>query len=331
MTETPALKIGAIGAAPIAVHALIGPARQLPQVRVAAVAARDPARARAFAAKHGIPRAHESYAALLADPTIDAVYIALPNSLHAAWSIRALEAGKHVLCEKPLASNAREAEQIAQAASRAGRVLVEAFHYRYHPLAARLKAIVDSGELGAIAAIESEFSVPLLKPGSIQFRYDLAGGATMDVGCYAINLLRFLAGAEPRVLSARARLIRPQVDRLMTAELEFPGGQAGRMTCALLSARLLRLEVTVRGNEGELRATFPFLPHIFNRVTVRAGGAVRHERVEGNPTYVYQLAAFAAAALDSAPVLTGAADAIANMRVIDAIYAAAGLRPRGRE
>jgi predicted dehydrogenase len=323
------LRIGILGAAPIAVAALIRPARRLPNVEVVAIAARDPERARHYAARQRIPGFHRSYAALLEDPTIDTVYIALPNSLHAEWSIRALRAGKHVLCEKPLAANAHEAEQMARAAADTGRVLVEAFHYRYHPLAARLKAILDSGEIGQIQRIETEFSVPLLQPRSIQFRYDLGGGATMDVGCYAINLLRFLAGAEPHVAHAQARLIRPQVDRLMTAEFRFDDSRTGRMTCALLSARLLRAGATVYGTSGELRVIFPFLPHYFHRITVRSGAAIRHEQLAGETTYFYQLQAFMRAARDGAPAQTDPVDAITNMRLIDAIYRAAGLRPRG--
>jgi predicted dehydrogenase len=323
------LRIGMLGAAPIAVAALIRPARRLPNVEVVAVAARDPDRARRYAARQRIPGMHRTYTALLDDPQIDAVYIALPNSLHAEWSIRALRAGKHVLCEKPLAANAREAEQMAHEAADAGRVLVEAFHYRYHPLAARLKAILASGEIGRIQQIETEFSIPLLRPRSIQFRYDLAGGATMDVGCYAINLQRFLADAEPHVVHAHARLIRPQVDRLMTAEFCFDDGRTGRMTCALLSARLLRVGASVYGTSGQLRVTLPFLPHHFHRISVRSGAATRHEQLEGETTYFYQLQAFASAIHygDRAP--TDAIDAIANMRVIDAVYQAAGLQPRG--
>jgi predicted dehydrogenase len=322
------LRIGALGAASIAVSALVRPARRLQNVEVVAVAARDPDRARRYAARHGIPSIHRSYAALLSDPTVDAVYIALPNSLHAEWTIKALHAGKHVLCEKPLAANAREAEQMNRAAAEAGRVLVEAFHYRYHPLAARLKAILDSGEIGRIQRIETEFSVPLLRPRSIQFQYELGGGATMDVGCYAVNLLRFLAGAEPYVAGAEARLLRPQVDRLMTADFQFADGRTGRMTCALFSARLLRAGATVYGTSGQLSVIFPFLPHHFHRITVHSGLATRHEQVAGETTYFYQLDAFARATR-GAPVPTNAADAIANMRVIDAIYRAAGLLPRG--
>ena len=323
------LRIGTLGAADIATRALIRPARRVEGVEVATVAARDTEHAHRFAGRHRIPRVHQSYQALIDDPEIDAVYIPLPNSLHAPWTLRALWAGKHVLCEKPLAANAREAEQMARAAADTGRVLAEAFHYRYHPLAARVKAILDGGEIGRIRHMEAEFSVPLLKPRSIQYRYDLAGGATMDVGCYAINLLRFLAGAEPEVLSARARLIRPGVDRLMVASFHFPDGSTARMTCALLSARLLRASAVVHGSEGRMRVTFPYLPHHFHRITVQAHAGTRHEQVQGDTTYTHQLRAFVAAVREGISLPTDAVDGVANMRVIDSVYRAAGLQPRG--
>jgi len=325
---SPFLRIGSLGAAHMAVVALVRPCRQLPDVEVVAVAARDQKRARHFARRHGIPRVHESYSAMLADPEIDAVYVPLPNSLHAAWTIRALHAGKHVLCEKPLAANAQQAQQMAGVAAATNRVLVEAFHYRYHPLAARMKTIIDSGELGQIRHIEVEFSVPLWRPRSIQYRYDLGGGATMDVGCYAINLLRFLASAEPHVTRAEARLIRPQVDRSMTADFHFEDGRTARMVCGLLSARFFRATAVVYGTEGELRVVLPFMPHRFHSIRVQTRQAVRHERLEGASTYFYQLQAFAAAVHNGVPIITNAGDAMANMRVIDAVYQAAGLRPR---
>jgi predicted dehydrogenase len=190
------LRLGVLGTARITPFAVIRPARQIPGVQVSAVASRDPLCARRFARKYGIPQTHSSYTALIDDPDIDAAYNPLPNSLHAEWSQRALQAGKHVLCEKPLTSNAEEAVQLAEIAKTSGRFLIEAFHYRYHPLALRMKPIVDSGELGRVRHLEASFCITIPEPGNIRFRYDLAGGATMDVGCYPINLLRYLAAAE---------------------------------------------------------------------------------------------------------------------------------------
>lgn len=319
------MRIGILGAAPIARAAILEPRRLAPEVEVAAIAARDPARAARFAARHAIPRVHPSYAALLADPELDAVYIPLPNSLHARWSIRALRAGKHVLCEKPLAANADEAAAMSAAAAETGLVLAEGFHYRYHPLALRLKQIVDGGELGQVRHIAAEFSVPLLAPRSIQYRYDLAGGAMMDVGCYAVDLLRFLAGAEPEVTHARARLIRSRVDRRMDVRVHFPDCRTGAITCALLSARLLRMSARVEGTAGSLGVVFPFLPHHFHWITVRTAAGVRRERLDRTPTYTYQLRAFARAVAGGTSLLADAAGGVANMRVIDAVYTAAGL------
>ena len=309
--------------------ALLRPARAVPEAAIVAVAARDPARARAFATKHGIPRVADSYDALLADPEIDAVYNPLPNSLHAEWTIKAMQAGKHVLCEKPLASNADEAAAMVEAATRCDRVLIEAFHYRYHPLAARMKAIVDSGALGTVRHVEATLCIPLPIPGDIRYRWELAGGATMDIGCYAINMVRFLAGAEPEVLRAEARLSSPKVDRWMTADFRFPDGRTGRITCSLFSSTLLKLRALVRGDAGEMRVFNPLAPHFYHRLSVRTPHGTTRERVASEPTYTHQLRAFVDAVRTRRSLPTDATDGIANMRVIDAIYGKAGLPRRG--
>ncbi|MEE8475869.1 MAG: Gfo/Idh/MocA family oxidoreductase, partial [Myxococcota bacterium] len=289
------LRIGILGAARIAPTALIRPARRVPGVRVDAVAARDEARAQRFARKHGIPRVHGNYPALIADPDLDAIYNPLPNSLHCEWTIRALEAGKHILCEKPMASNAEEAERMAEASEKAGRLLVEAFHWRYHPLAARMKEIVESGELGEVRSIEASLCFPLPFPRDIRYRYDLAGGATMDAGCYTISILRTLAGAEPEVVRAEARRASPDVDRWMRAEFRFADGRRGRITCALFSAALLRMSAKVIGEAGTMSVFNPIAPHLSHRLKVRTARGVRKERLAGDATYTHQLRAFVAA------------------------------------
>lgn len=326
---TQLLRIGALGAARITPNALIHPARRVANVEVAAIAARAPAKARAFAAKYGIPQVHDSYAALLADPTIEAIYNPLPNHLHGEWTRRALEAGKHVLCEKPLAANAAEAEHMAQTAEATGLVLMEAFHNLYHPLATRMKAIIDSGELGKVRHADVQFCTLLWRWWDIRLRYELAGGATMDLGCYAIRLLRFLLGSEPEVVQAQAHCVTPQVDRWMTAELRFPNAVTGAFTCAFWSSKLFRITARVVGEQGEMRVINPILPHLYHRLQVRTANGTRAEKLSGDSTYTYQLRAFVDAAQGRGPLLSQGRDGVATMRVIDAVYEKAGLQPRG--
>jgi predicted dehydrogenase len=329
MGESAPLRMGTLGAARITPSALVRPAAGTPDLEVVAVAARDRARAERFAAKQGIPRVHPSYEALLEDPDVDAVYNPLPNSLHCEWTLRALHAGKHVLCEKPLASNAQEARRMQEAAEKSGRVLAEAFHWRYHPLAERMQAILDGGELGPLRHVQGFMCAPLPLPGNIRYRLDLAGGATMDTGCYAVSLVRFLAGAEPEVVSARARCSSPGVDRWMQAELRFPDGVSGRVTTSIFAARLLDLRAVAVGERGRMSVLNPVAPHLYHRLVVETPEGRRVERVRGEATYTHQLRAFRDWVRGGVPMVTDAAHGVANMAVIDAIYRAAGLPLRG--
>jgi predicted dehydrogenase len=319
------IRIGILGAAKIAPLAVVTPAEQHSRVEVAAVAARDPARGRAFAAKHGIPRVHESYDALIADPDIGAVYVPLPNGLHGRWTRAALAAGKHVLCEKPFTANAAEAREIAAVAANSDRVVMEAFHYRYHPLTRRVEEIVASGELGALTRVEAAMCFPLPRFSDIRYNYSLAGGALMDAGCYAVHMVRTFGGSTPEVVSAQTKLRDPRVDRAMTAEVKFAGGHTGRVRCSMWSSQLLQISARVIGERGEVRVLNPVLPSLFHRLTIRSSDGRRVERFSRRTSYAYQLDAFAAAVLRGDPVKTTPEDAIENMTVIDAIYRAAGL------
>jgi predicted dehydrogenase len=323
------VRIGVLGAARIAPAAIVKPARNSREAEVVGVAARDRARADSFAAKHGIPRVFDTYHDLLADPDIDAIYNPLPNGLHAEWTIAALEAGKHVLCEKPFTSNTTEAEAVAAVADRTGLVVMEAFHYRYHPLAQRMRDLVEGGELGTLQHVETALCFPLPKFSDIRYQYDLGGGATMDVGTYTVHLARLLGLEEPTVTSAIAKLRTPDVDRAMTAELAFPSGHTGRITCSMWSSDVLKTFVRARGSRGELHVINPTNPQVWHRVRVTVDGVKRTEHFPRRPTYEYQLDAFTAAVLRGEPTLTPPADSIANMRVLDAIYVAAGMQPRG--
>lgn len=323
-----ALKIGVLGAARITPIALIEPARANDDIEVAAVAARDGARARQFAARHGIAAAYDSYDALLADPSIDAIYNPLPNALHGKWTIAALEAGKHVLCEKPFTANADEAEAVAAVARRSGKVVMEAFHYRYHALTARLLEIIASGELGEVRRIETWFCIPLFID-DIRWNWSLGGGSLMDTGCYTIHLLRTLAGAEPTVRSAQCKRLAPNIDRFSQAEMTFADGRTGGIVTSMASTRLLSAGARVIGAEGVMRVTNPYAPQYFHGVEVKARGRRRQEGVPKQPSsYAAQLGVFADAVLRGAAFPTHVDDAIANMRVIDACYDAAGMRKR---
>ncbi len=292
---------------------------------MAAVAARDASRAQAFASEHGIARVHDSYDALIADPDLDAVYIPLPNGLHGRWTRAALAAGKHVLCEKPFTANAAEAREIADLAAASDRVVMEAFHYRYHPFALRVEQIIASGELGRLERVEAVSCFWLPKFSDIRYDYSLAGGALMDVGSHAVDMVRTFGGSTPEVVSAHAKLRGPEVDRAMTAELRFASGHTGRVLCSMWSSALPRFSAKVIGDRGELRLN-PLMP--FQRFTVRSANSDRVERFSPRATYAYQLDAFAAAVLRGEPVKTTPEEAVENMSVIDAIYHAAGLPPR---
>src|ERR1700753_764458 len=326
MSESAAhVRIGILGASRFAPMILIKPAQGNAEVVVAAVADRDVSCARGFAAKHDISRVHDNYAALVADPELDAVYNPLPNGLHGKWTRAALAAGKHVLCEKPFTANAAEAREIAELAAQSDRVVMEAFHYRYHPLTLRIEELIASGELGKLQRVEAALCFPLPRSSDIRYNYSLAGGATMDAGCYAIHMVRTFGGSTPEVVSAQPKLRDPEIDRAMTAEVRFAEGHTGRIRCSMWSARLLDISAHVVGDQGELRALNPVLPQMFHRLSVRSAAGKRVERFPRRASYAYQLDAFAGAVLRGEPVKTTPEDAIENMTFIDAISRAAGL------
>jgi predicted dehydrogenase len=325
--EVGVVRIGILGTARIAEPALITAARAVPEVRVAAVAARDSSRARAYADRHGIGVAYGSYDELLADPGIDAIYNPLPNSLHGPWTLRAIAAGKHVLCEKPFASNAAEAELVADAAAASGLVVMEAMHYRYHPLIRRLREVVRT--LGAVRYIQCWTSFVLDNPGDIRHDYALGGGALMDGGCYAIDAIRMLAEAsssgEPSVAAALADT-EPGglVDRAMAARLTFPGGATAWFESAFTQQGEFRADLLVVCDEGSVWVRNFILAHE-GRLSGDAGLA---EDGAGDSTFSWQLRAFAESVRTGSTPDTSAANAVATMRLIDDAYRAAGLPPR---
>ena len=332
------LRIGVLGTARISATALLGPAASVPEVTVAAVAARDQSRAAAYAERHGIPVAYGGYGALLADPDIDAVYNPLPNSLHVPWTLRAIAAGKHVLCEKPFASNAQEADLVADAAAASGLVVMEAMHYRYHPLIRRLREL--TGELGPVRHIQCWTSFVIGNEDDIRYDYDLGGGALMDGGCYAIDCLRLLGPGEPEVTAALADpyLRVPgrgpdragaAADRAMAVQLAFPGDATAWFESAFTLDGEFRADVHVSCQHGHVWLRDFIRAHWGHLVAVRDGSVLADERGSGDTTYTEQLRAFAAAIAGAGEVPTSAEHAVTTMRLIDDAYRAAGLLPRG--
>lgn len=323
------VRFGILGAAKIAPNALTIAAKLVPEVEVVAVAARDSARAHEFAKTNGVPRVLASYDDLIGDRNIDVIYNPLPNSLHCEWSIRALRAGKHVFCEKPIASNADEAARMAQVADETGLLLVEAFHYRYHPLTDRMRSLISGGAIGKLERVEANFSVPI-PPDNIRFDWSLGGGATMDLGCYPLHMIRYFSGTTPRVLSAKARLGPPRIDVAMEAELELAPGATAQMTCSMAADAQLGASFLARGDRGELNVINPVGPHWGHQLTLTTREGSTSETVPGETTYTHQLRALVKALDgDRSAFPTDAHDGIVGMRIIDDVYRAAGLPPRG--
>lgn len=323
------LRIGVLGAAQITQRALIAPVADRDDVEIVAVAARDRSRAQEYARRHGIAAVMDTYEEVVSSAEVDAIYIPLPASHHASWSIRALEAGKHVLVEKPFAANASEARQVAQVAATSGQVLMEAFHYRYHALMLRLEELLASGLIGEVQEIHAAFDIALPDRDDIRYQLPLGGGATMDLGCYPVHLVRTLMGSEPEVISASARVIDGgEVDEALEARLQFHGGVSCTIHSSLMESDE-RQSARITGSLGTIDVEGFVLPHNGNHITVSLENGITTEEVPQQPTsYAAQLAAFVAAIRDDVGVLTGPTDAVANMEVIDAMYRGAGLTPR---
>jgi predicted dehydrogenase len=328
-----ALRWGILSTSNIARTKVVPGMHKAARCEVVAVGSRNGDQARAFAEALGIARAHDSYEALLADPDVDAVYIPVPNHMHREWTIAAARAGKHVLCEKPLALTSADAEQMVEACEREGVRLMEAFMYRLHPSWQAVRDLIASGRIGRLQAVQSWFSYYNDDPGNIRNIVEAGGGALMDIGCYTINLSRILFNAEPeRVEAAILRDPDMEIDVLSSGLLVFPGGGTGTFTVSTRSESDQR--VHVYGTEGRISIGIPFNipPDRPTQIFVTQGGdppvAPNTETITF-PTadpYTVETEAFAAAILDGTPTPTPPADGVANMRVIEAILAAAESR-----
>ncbi len=323
------IRFGLLGAARIAPAALVGPASKTNRCGVIAIAARDAQRAARFANKHAIAHSTDSYDELVRLEGINAVYIGLPASLHAHWTLEALRAGKHVLCEKPFTTSAEEAEEMVALATERGLVLCEAFHYAYHPLSLRVREICASGAIGKLENLEGRFYAPIGDTEDIRYNLALGGGATMDLGCYPIHWMRTLTGMEPEVVSARASERPAGVDEIMSAQLRFPAGISARMDCSMTKEAGFAVYLDIRGSQGALHVTNLIAPGLGYELKWHNADGEFDEKVDAEgSTFDYQMVAFAAAVLDGKPLPTGGQDAIDNMRTIDAVYRAAGLPSR---
>ena len=322
------LRIGVLGAARISEHAIALPA-ELTGTRLVAVAARDSARAQSFARQHGVERVVDSYEALVEDPEVEAIYNPLANGLHGPWNLRAIAAGKHVLTEKPFASNVAEAIAVRDAAAAAGVRVMEAFHYRYHPVMLRMMEMTSGGELGTIVRVEANMEIPAPPLEDPRWSFELAGGAMMDLGCYSVHACRTLGaflGGDPVLVSARGRehLGAPGVDEWIEADLGFPSGATGAANCSM-AADAVRFSLRVIGTLGEARAHNLLAPPDDDRITVAIGGDERVERLGTRTSYTYQLEVFTQWVRKGGSIPTDADDAVENMRMIDAVYEMSGM------
>jgi predicted dehydrogenase len=320
---------GVLGTAKIGTEHVIPAMQRGELTTVAAIASRDGTRARAVADRLGIGRAYGSYEELLADPAVEAAYNPLPNHLHVPWSVRAMEAGKHVLCEKPVALDADQARQLADAAARTGRLVAEAFMVRHHPQWRTARDIALGGRIGEARAVQTLFSYYLTDPGNIRNQADIGGGGLYDVGCYAVSTARYVFGGEPeRVIGLFDNDPVTRTDRMTSGLAEFPGRRHLGFTCA--TQLVLCQRVQILGTRGRVEIEIPFNAPADapTRILVDdgrdlSGGGREVIELPAANQYTAQGDAFSRAVLGERPLEWGIDDAILNMRVIDALFRSA--------
>ncbi len=321
------LGIGVLGAARITDKALIHPAQVIPQCRLAAVAARDRARAEAFATHHKIASVLDTYEEVVRSEAVDLVYNPLPINLHAEWTVKALQAGKHVLCEKPFAMNAVEAEAMLSAAEASGKRLIEAFHYRYHPAFETCLDWLAADEIGELKEIHAAFDVEIKDNGTeIRHRIETGGGAMMDLGCYPLHWALSVTNEAPTEIAAAATLTPSGVDESLTADLRFASGVTAHLTTNMGPGAPFRSEMKLIGTRGEITFINPLAPHHALVPGVLTSSQGRRAEISPISTYTYQLAAVWSA-LQSGTTLPTEGEMILRQQIaLDEIYAQAGLK-----
>jgi len=323
------LRIGVLGASRIAEVAIVSPAAALGH-RLVAVAARDRGRAETFAGNYGVERVVDSYAELVADPEVDVVYNPLANAFHAPWNLAAIQAGKAVLTEKPFARNATEAEQVGEAARTNGTVIMEGFHYLFHPIIQRMFSLLDDGTLGTLKHVEVVMKMSEPKPDDPRWSLQLGGGCLMDLGSYGLHVHRHLArfaGGAPTIVGARATERSTGVDESFDVDLTFPNEASG---CVVSSMTADGHEMTLRltGDKGEAFAHDYLLQYGDDRIEITTHAGTTVEQLGTRSTYTYQLQAFADHLQHGTPLPLDVDDAVTNMHYIDTAYTAAGMSPR---
>ena len=303
---------------------LIPAIQTLPGCTLMAVASRSQERADDFATELGIPKAYGSYDDLIADPKIDCVYNTLPNSMHAEWTIKAVEAGKHVLCEKPFTMDAQEATAVADAAGASGKVVMEAFMYRFHPQWERVRRLVDNGDIGELKFIRAQMGGRMDRLDDIRMKPEFGGGALMDIGCYCLNACRQITGAEPEWVSATANY-ENDVDVMLAAVMRFPGDVLTEFNCGFRSNP--HNDVDIIGTDASIHIAHPWGPGPDEEVTLVINRDNRIERISVPPAdeYEVQVRSFAEAARGNAQLRWGVEDAVAQMRSLDVIRESARL------
>jgi D-xylose 1-dehydrogenase (NADP+, D-xylono-1,5-lactone-forming) len=299
--------------------AIISGAAGTDLVSIVGASSRDAARAEAYVREHGLERAWPSYNALLADPDVEAVYVALPNAFHVEWSIRALEAGKHVLCEKPMGRDPAAVARAFDVAERAGLVLMEGFMYRHHPQIKRARELLDGAAVGEVRLVRATYCSTLGRPDDVRWSPELGGGALLDVGCYCVSGMRLLAG-EPETVFGMQTVTAGGVDLRFGGTLLFAGGVLGHFSCALDTVPSQALEAV--GSEGTLLLSHPFTADV-ERVELRRGERLDEIEIEHADRYCLQLENFARAVRGDEPPLLGRDDAVAQARTLDALFRSA--------
>jgi predicted dehydrogenase len=299
---------------------LIPGAKESPRVELLAVASRDQRRAEEYAREWGIERAYGSYDALLEDGDIEAVYISLPNTMHCEWSIRAVEAGKHVLCEKPMSRHPEEVETAFDAAERVGRHLSEAFMYRHNPQTKRLRQLLDEGAIGEVRLIRTAFSYSLYDADNIRLRTDVEGGALMDVGCYCVSGSRLVAGGEPLSVYGQSRIGQTGTDWVFTGSMRFDGDVLAIFDCG--TALPERDELEVIGSEGSLFLDDPWHCNV-PAIELRRDGKVERIELERIDSYRLELENVSDAIDGKAELLLGDDDAVGQARALEALHRSA--------